>query len=56
MQRYNTLDECPDWSRATVQKLLRHSSIKGTSSGLQLSEDMLRLLVILDREGLFYDD
>ena len=56
MHRYNTLDECPDWSKATVQKLLRHSSIKGTNSGLQLSEDMLRLLVILDREGLFYDD
>ena len=51
---YNTIKEIPDWALPTVKKLIAHGSLKGNSKGeLNLSYDMLRLLVINDREGLY---
>ena len=51
--RYNTVEECPSWARETVQKLVDRGYLNGTGEGLDLSADMVRLLVILDRAGAF---
>ena len=51
--RYNTVSECPAWARETVQKLVNREYLNGTGEGLDLSADMVRLLVILDRAGAF---
>ena len=51
--RYNTVSECPAWARETVQKLVDRGYLNGTGEGLDLSADMVRLLVILDRAGAF---
>lgn len=51
--RYNTVEECPDWARETVQKLVDKKYLDGTGKGLDLSYDMVRTLVILDRAGNF---
>ena len=52
-KRYQTITDVPDWARPTVQKLVSSGSIRGNELGLDLSGDMLRLLVINDREGLY---
>lgn len=52
-KRYNTLDEVPAWARATIQKLLDREILQGDGQGLDLSYDMVRMLVIQDRAGLF---
>ena len=49
--RYNTIEEVPDYGKATVTKLVEAGALKGTGEGLNLSEDMIRMLVILDRMG-----
>lgn len=51
--RYNTLEGCPKYAQATVQKLLEQDYLLGTGTGLDLSLDMIRLFVILDRAGMF---
>ena len=53
VMRYNTVEECPEWARATVQKLVDTGFLSGNGTGLDLSHDMVRLLVILDRAGVF---
>ena len=52
-RRYNTVDECPDWARETVQKLLDKKYLDGDGQSLDLSHDMVRLLVIQDRAGCY---
>jgi len=51
--RYNTIEECPQWARETVEKLLRKGFLSGDGAGLDLNRDMVRLLVIVDRAGVF---
>ena len=51
--RYNTVEECPDWARETVQKLIGKGYLGGNGQGLDLSHDMVRVLVIQDRAGNF---
>ena len=51
--RFMALSEIPDWGRPTIAKLIEKGALKGDGSGLNLSEDMLRLLVINDRMGLY---
>ena len=51
--RYNTVEECPDWARDTIQKLVDKEILNGTGQGLDLSHDMVRILVIQDRAGNF---
>lgn len=51
--RYNTVQECPEWARSTIQKLVDRKFLSGDGKGLDLSHDMVRLLVILDRAGVF---
>lgn len=51
---YHYTVELPDYARATIQKLLDKGLVKGESdSDLNLSEDLVRLLVINDRAGLY---
>jgi len=52
-KRYDTIDEVPAWARETVKKLMDMGALKGGDKGLNLSEDMLRILVITDRAGAF---
>lgn len=51
--RYNTAEECPDWARKTIGDLMDKGILNGDGVGLDLSRDMVRLLVILDRAGAF---
>ena len=52
---YNYVDKnMPEYARPTIQKLINKGYLKGDSSGkLNLTDDMLRILVILDRSGSF---
>ncbi len=51
---YNTVAEAPAYARETLQKLVNKQYLVGDEQGnLKLSEDMIRILVILDRANLF---
>ena len=52
---YNYVDSnMPEYARQTIQKLMDKGYLKGDSSGnLNLTDEMLRTLVILDRSGSF---
>lgn len=51
---YNTIEEVPEYAKATIQKLMDKGALQGKANGdLALSEDMLRILVIHDRMGLY---
>lgn len=50
---YNTIDEIPEWARPAIQCLIDKGALKGTNKGLNLTEDMVRMLVIIDRTGVF---
>lgn len=46
---YKTINDVPEWYRATVQKCIDNGGIKGTSNGeLNLTESECRTLTILD--------
>ena len=51
--RYATVESCPEWARPTVKKLVEKSFLIGDGQSLDLSHDMVRLLVIFDRAGVF---
>lgn len=53
MPRYNTLEELPDYAQSTIKKLIDKKILNGDGTGLNLSEDMIRILVINDRSGLY---
>lgn len=58
MIKYKTVDDVPAWGKETVQKLLDKGYLtgSGTSSGkavINLTESMLRMMVINDRAGLY---
>lgn len=50
---YNSIDEIPSWAKPTIQKLINSGCLNGTETGLNLSMDMIRMFVILDRAGVF---
>lgn len=50
---YKTLADVPAWGRPTVEKLLERGYLEGTGDGLNLEHNMLRVLVINDRAGLY---
>ena len=50
---YNTVEECPAWAKPTVQKLVNKGFLEGTEDGLELSYDLLRVLVINDKAHLY---
>jgi len=59
--RYQTVEQVPSWGRETVEKLIGKGYLTGSGlkdaqgrpADLNLTEDMLRLLVINDRAGLY---
>ena len=51
--KYDSLEQVPEWGRATVKKLLEKNALQGDGEKLDLSEDMLRIFVVLDRMGLY---
>lgn len=53
MVRYNTFEEIPGYAKSVVKKLMDHKTLCGDGKNLDLSEDMLRMLVFNDREGLY---
>lgn len=53
MTIYKTLKDVPDWGQTTVKKLLAKEYIRGTGDNLNIEENMLRVLVINDRAGLY---
>ena len=49
---YHTLNEVPDYARATIEKLVADGSLRGVAEeDLGLTGELLRILVILDRRG-----
>lgn len=53
MERYHTIDEVPEYARETIRKLTADGSLRGTGAvDLGLSEELIRILVILDRRGI----
>lgn len=51
--RYQKLEDVPNYAKATIEKLINKQVLQGNEKGLDLSDDMLRTFVILDRLGLF---
>lgn len=53
MVRYHNLEEVPVYARETIRKLTADGSLRGIAEDdLGLSEELIRILVILDRRGL----
>lgn len=50
---FNKVDEVPEWGRPTIEKLVKGGYLQGSDDGLNLSMNMLRVFVILDRSGVF---
>ncbi len=50
---YNTIAECPEWAKSTIQKMVNKKILNGTGAGLELNETMLRIYVSNDRAGLY---
>lgn len=52
--RYEKMEEIPSYAKPTIEKLVDKKIIFGDEKGkLDLSKDMLRIYVTLDRAGLF---
>ena len=55
-ERYNSIaaiETAASWAVPTVRKLLEREILRGADGGLDLSWDMLRLLVMNDSAGLY---
>lgn len=50
---YDTIQEVPEWGQETVKKLMNKNLLQGEGDGLGLTYDLLRVLVINDRAGLY---
>lgn len=51
---YKTLKDVPTWGKPTVEKLVNKKAIQGDENGdLNISNDLLRTLVIHDRLGIY---
>lgn len=53
MERYQKIEDVPEYATDTITKLIDRGIIAGTGSGLDLSADMCRVLVMLDRANVF---
>lgn len=52
--RYDYIEQLPKYAQPTIQKLVDKGLLSGKKDGrLDLSEDMVRILVIHDRAGLY---
>ena len=51
---YKTFENVPDWAKPTIKKLVDNGHLNGDLNGdLNLTNDMTRVLVVLDRAGVF---
>ncbi|MBE6950814.1 MAG: CHAP domain-containing protein [Ruminococcaceae bacterium] len=51
--RYHTLEEVPAYARETIERLTDDGSLQGIAADdLGLTEELIRILVILDRRGV----
>lgn len=50
---YQTLQQVPQWAQATIGKLADRGLLMGDGENLNLTNDLVRTLVILDRAGVF---
>ncbi len=64
MERYNRITELPEWAQPTIMKLCDKNYLRGQGgprdeagrpADLDLSMDVIRVFVILDRAGQFND-
>ena len=51
--RYSTIEELPEYAKPTIQKLVGKKLLSGDGKSLDLSADMIRVFVVLDRNGTF---
>lgn len=47
--RYQTLEQIPDYAKSAIEFFVEKGILKGTESGFDLSKDMVRILVFLHR-------
>lgn len=52
-KRYQTIAELPEYGKSTIEMLVEKGFLSGREDNLDISEDMLRVFVVLDRAGLF---
>lgn len=53
-KRYQRIDEIPAWAQPTIAKLVKRGYLVGDGQGnLNLSADMIRMLVVNDKTGLY---
>lgn len=59
-ERYNSLEDMPDWAKPTIEKMIRKGLLKGNSTDengnpidLDLSIEMVRTFVTDDRAGVY---
>ena len=53
-KRFNTPEEMPAWAVPTIRKLMDRGILRGDEHGmLRLTEDMVRILVMHDRAGIY---
>jgi hypothetical protein len=50
---YNKIEEIPTWAKPTVEKLINKGYLTGSETGLNISYDLLRTLVINDRAKIY---
>lgn len=54
ISRFNNANSIPDYAKNTIDKLIKKEYLYGGENGdLRLSEQMVRIFVILDRAGVF---
>ena len=52
--RFQSIDDIPDWAKPTIQKMINKGLLKGDNDkNLDLSLDMVRVFMIMERAGLF---
>lgn len=50
---YKTIDDVPDWGKGIIQKIIDRGNIMvGTGGVIDITYEMLRMFVILEREGV----
>lgn len=50
---YNYIDKnMPEWAIPTIKKLVDNGFLNGDENGLNLTDEMLRIFVVLDRAGI----
>lgn len=53
LRMYQSVEQVPDWAKETVERLVGRNLLTGDGENLNLSYDLVRVLVILDRAGIF---